>query len=210
MQVCKHVYSFTPIYAENAPARLSPLQFILGVAVKVARLFRWLGHFLCVFSVWFFLIPFVTHLVWDLAFVRSFDQAWSLFQSYTSIIVILWHFAHGILLSLGIACFFLGFSYLKVVLVQRWRRGGRLADRVPLANGNVEDGVGRQGIRRVVYVIGRYVGFLTAWWEVLVARVLADAGIVENPNIVENPALNEVVQMRFPFLPFDENAFMVS
>ncbi|CAF2132945.1 unnamed protein product [Brassica napus] len=57
-EVCKHSFSFSPLYAENAPTRLPFHEFAVGVAMKAcnSRLPR-LSFVLCV---WLLTVPFVT------------------------------------------------------------------------------------------------------------------------------------------------------
>ncbi|CAN7119990.1 unnamed protein product [Brassica rapa subsp. narinosa] len=57
-EVCKHSFSFSPLYAENAPTRLPFHEFVVGVAMKAcnSRLPR-LSFVLCV---WLLAVPFVT------------------------------------------------------------------------------------------------------------------------------------------------------
>lgn len=206
MQVCKHAFSFAPIYAENAPARLPPQEFALGIAVKVFRLLGLLKRFAYLCFVWLLVVPFITHWLWELSFIRSFGQVPSVFLSHLTGSVIFADCVHGFVLSLGIAYIFLGVTSIKIVLLQEARGAPALANRlvVLVPDGNQQDAGGGHGIFRVLNVIKRHVLFLIGWWEVLLARFSAQIGIAEIAP------LNELVDMRAPFFVYDETAFVVS
>ncbi|KAK1577085.1 hypothetical protein Q3G72_018881 [Acer saccharum] len=97
--VCKHAFSFYPVYAENAPARLPFQEFIVGMAMKACHVLQFYLRLSFVLSVWLLLIPFITFWIWRLAFVRSFREAQILFLSHISTTVILTDCLHGFLLS---------------------------------------------------------------------------------------------------------------
>lgn len=204
LQVCKHKFSFAPIYAENAPARLSPQEFVLGIAVKVFRLLRLLQRFVYLCFVWLLVIPFVTHWVWELSFIKSFGEAQSVFLSHLNASVIFTDCVHGFVLSLGIAYIFLGVSFMKFILLQEPGAAQVLANRFFVPNRDMEDGDIRWGLTRVLHSIKRNIIFLIGWWEVLLARFSAHVGIAEIAPF------NELVNMRAPFFVYDEPAFMVS
>lgn len=77
-QVCKHRFSFTPLYDEKAPTRLPLKEFVVGAAMKVWRCCRVPHVFLLLgllLSVWLVTLSFITFWTWRLAFVRSFGEA---------------------------------------------------------------------------------------------------------------------------------------
>ncbi|CAA7029355.1 unnamed protein product [Microthlaspi erraticum] len=158
ISVCKHPFSLSPVYAENAPARLPLHEFVVGVAIK-ARRSRTLHFSLRLsfaLSVWLPAIPFITFWIWRLAFVRSFGEAQRLFLRHISTTAILTDCFHGVLLSACLICIFMGatslldhFTDLLELGRQEERedeeeRNGVPAARRPAAEGNGGDG-GDQG-----------------------------------------------------------------
>lgn len=204
MQVCKHEFSYAPVYAQNAPARLSPKEFVLGLAAKVFRLLGILQHFGYLLFVWLLAIPLVTHWLWEFSFFKGFTEARSLFMSHLTFTAIFADCMHGFLLSLGMAYIFLGITFLRAIFLQE--QGGRpgFVNRDGNANENGENAGGRQGIAKILQIIQRRVVALFDWWRMLVVRIMVCFGIVE----VE--LLNELVNRLATIFPFNENAFAVS
>ncbi|CAN7015799.1 unnamed protein product [Brassica rapa subsp. trilocularis] len=100
-EVCKHSFSFSPLYAENAPTRLPFHEFVVGVAMKAcnSRLPR-LSFVLCV---WLLTVPLVTFWMWRLSFLRFFgEEAQRLFLSHVSTTVVLIDSLLGFILSASI------------------------------------------------------------------------------------------------------------
>ncbi|KAG2244611.1 hypothetical protein Bca52824_093538 [Brassica carinata] len=112
-QVCKHPFSFSPVYAENAPTRLPFQEFVVGIAMKACHVLQFFLRLSFVLSVWLLTIPFITFWIWRLAFVRSFGEAQRLFLSHISTTVILTDCLHGFLLSASIVFIFLGATSLR-------------------------------------------------------------------------------------------------
>ncbi|KAL5556960.1 hypothetical protein UlMin_039196 [Ulmus minor] len=202
-EVCKYEFSFVPVYANNAPARLPPKEFVLGLAAKVFRLLGLLQHFAYFLFVWLFVIPFITHWFWELAFFKSFGEAQSLFLSHLTVTTILADCLHGFLLSLGIAYIFLGVTFIRVIVPREPRGAPGLVNIGVAANENEGNAGGMQGIAHIFQIIKRNAVLLADWWKVSIARVMVRIGIVEIA------ALNELVDMRAPLFPFDENAVAV-
>ncbi|EXC24727.1 E3 ubiquitin-protein ligase MARCH6 [Morus notabilis] len=201
-EVCKHEFVYAPIYATNPPARLSPWEFVLGLAAIVFWLFRILQHFVYLFLVWLVVIPFVTHWIWEFSFCKGFGEAQSLFISHLYATAIFKDCLYGFFLSLGMAYVFLGITFIRVVLRLDPRGDFGLANRIFAANENGENVGGRQGIAKVLLTIKRSLEFLANWWRISVVRIMDYLGIVENE------LLNELVNLPAPFFPFDENAFV--
>lgn len=179
---------------------------MLGIAVKVFRLLGLLKRFAYLCFVWLLLIPFITHWVWELSFIRSFTQVHSVFLSHLTGSIVFADCVHGFVLSLGIAYIFLGVTSIKVILLQEARGAPALANRlvVLVPDGNVQDAGGRRGIFRVLHIIKRNILFLFGWWEVLLARFSAQIGIAEFAPF------NGLVDMQAPFFVYDKTAFVVS
>lgn len=177
----------------NAPVKLPPQEFVLGLASKVLRLFRVLQHFVYLFFVWLLVIPFVTHWIWEFSFFKGFSELQSLFMSRLTVAAIFADCVHGFLLSLGMAYIFLGVAFIRVCFLQEPRGARGLA-----GEENGENAGRRQGVLRF---IKRIVAFLADWWKRSVARIMIYLGIVEFVP------LNEHLNLQ---VPFDENAFAVS
>uniref|UniRef100_A0A0D6QUN6 RING-type E3 ubiquitin transferase n=1 Tax=Araucaria cunninghamii TaxID=56994 RepID=A0A0D6QUN6_ARACU len=117
-EVCKHAFSFSPVYAENAPARLPFTEVLVGTSMKALRGLHFFFRLSFVLSVWLLLIPFVTFWFWRLSFVRSFMEARKLFLSRVSTnhiypALFLTDCLHGFLLSAGIVFIFLGATSMR-------------------------------------------------------------------------------------------------
>ena len=111
LQVCRHMFLFSPIYAEDAPARLPLREFITVITFKVFDVLQIFLHSAFSFSVYFLLISFGTYWIWQLAFVRSLSEAQKLFSSHISTKTIVTNCFHG---YLGIIKFvFHGFTFFK-------------------------------------------------------------------------------------------------
>ena len=204
MQVCKHEFSYAPIYAQNAPARLSPKEFVLGLAAKVFHLLGILQHFGYLFFVWLLAIPLVTHWFWEFSFFKGFSEARRLFMSHLTFTSILGDCMHGFLLSLGVAYIFLGITFVRAMFQQEQGRAPGFGNRVVNENDNGDNAGGRQGIAKILQIIQRNVVYLFEWWRVMAVRIMVCFGIVE----VEH--LNDLVIRQAAFFPFNENSFAVS
>lgn len=188
----------------NAPARLPPWEFVLGLAAKVLWLLGVFQSFAYHFLVWLVVVPFITHWIWEFCFFKGFSEAQSLFMSHLNATTIFTDCLHGFFLSLGMAYVFLGITFIRVVLPLDPRGALGLANGNFAANENGENVGGRQGIARVLQTIKRSLVFLANWWKISVARIMVYLGIVENA------VLNELLNVQAPFFLFKENAFVVS
>ncbi|KAL2642943.1 hypothetical protein R1flu_010530 [Riccia fluitans] len=112
-EVCKHAFSFSPVYAENAPSRLPFQELLIGLVMKAARGARFFCRLAFVLSVWLLFIPFTTFWIWRFTFVRSFSEAHKLFISRFTPGLLLTDCLHGFLLSAGIVFIFLGATSLR-------------------------------------------------------------------------------------------------
>lgn len=234
MQVCKHSFSFSPVYAENAPARLPFLEFVVGMGMKACHVLQFFLRLSFVLSVWLLIIPFITFWIWRLAFVKSFSEAQRLFLSHISTTVILTDCLHGFLLSASIVFIFLGatslrdyFRHLRELGGQdadredeAERNGARPARRPPGANRNVpvdangEDAAGGQGIAGAGQIIRRNAENVAARWEIQAARLEAHVEQMfdglDDADGAEDVPFDELVGMQGPVFHLVENAFTVS
>ncbi|WRX13236.1 zinc finger protein [Theobroma cacao] len=233
-EVCKHAFSFSPVYAENAPARLPFQEFIVGMAMKACHVLQFFLRLSFVLSVWLLIIPFITFWIWRLAFVRSFGEAQRLFLSHISTTIILTDCLHGFLLSASIVFIFLGatslrdyFRHLRELGGQEAERedegdrnGARAARRPPgqanrnfAGDGNGEDAGGVQGIGGAGQMIRRNAENVAARWEIQAARLEAHVEQMfdglDDADGAEDVPFDELVGMQGPVFHLVENAFTV-
>ncbi|XP_057963667.1 probable E3 ubiquitin ligase SUD1 isoform X2 [Malania oleifera] len=233
-EVCKHAFSFSPVYAENAPARLPFQEFVVGMAMKACHVLQFFLRLSFVLSVWLLIIPFITFWIWRLAFVRSFSEAQRLFLSHISTTVILIDCLHGFLLSASIVFIFLGatslrdyFRHLREIGGQdaeredEGDRNGPRAPRRPLGqgnrnfagDGNAEDAGGAQGIAGAGQIIRRNAENVAARWEMQAARLEAHVEQMfdglDDADGAEDVPFDELVGMQGPVFHLVENAFTV-
>lgn len=112
-EVCKHPFSFSPVYAENAPSRLPFQELVLGAALKAGRGLRFSMRLFLVLSVWLLFIPFTTCWLWRLTFVRTFQEAQNLVSVRFTPVLLLTDCVYGSFLSAGIVFVFLCVSSLR-------------------------------------------------------------------------------------------------
>lgn len=234
MQVCKHAFSFSPVYAENAPARLPFQEFIVGMAMKACHVLQFFLRLSFVLSVWLLIIPFITFWIWRLAFVRSFGEAQRLFLSHISTTVILTDCLHGFLLSASIVFIFLGATSLRDYFRHLRELGGQDADREDegdrnavqarrppgqanrnfAGEGNGEDANGAQGIAGAGQIVRRNAENAAARWEMQAAHLEAHVEQMfdglDDADGAEDVPFDELVGMQGPVFHLVENAFTVS
>ncbi|KAL3843909.1 hypothetical protein ACJIZ3_001312 [Penstemon smallii] len=233
-EVCKHPFSFSPVYAENAPTRLPFQEFVVGIAMKACHVMQFFLRLSFVLSVWLLIIPFITFWIWRLAFVRSFIEAQRLFLSHLSTTFILTDCLHGFLLSASIVFIFLGATSLRDYFrhlrelggqdVDREdegdRNGARAARRIAAqanrniaVDGNGEDAGGAQGIAGAGQMIRRNAENVAARWEMQAARLEAHVEQMfdglDDADGAEDVPFDELVGMQGPVFHLVENAFTV-
>lgn len=234
-QVCKYAFSFSPVYAENAPARLPFQEFVVGMALKTCHILQFFLRLSFVLSVWLLIIPFITFWIWRLAFVRSFGEAQRLFLSHITTTVILTDCLHGFLLSASIVFIFLGatslrdyFRHLRELGGQDAERedegdrnGARAARRPPgqanrnfAGEANAEDAGGGQGVAGAGQIIRRNAENVAVRWEMQAARLEAHVEQIfdglDDADGAEDVPFDELVGMQGPVFHLVENAFTVS
>ncbi|CAH1420343.1 unnamed protein product [Lactuca virosa] len=229
-EVCKHPFSFSPVYAENTPTRLPFQEFVIGMAMKACHVLQFFLRLTFVLSVWLLTIPFITFWIWRLSFVRSFGEAQRLFLNHISTTIILTDCLHGFLLSASIVFIFLGatslrdyFRHLRELGGQDEdegdRNGARVARRQPpqanrnlIGDGNGEDG-GGQGIAGAGQIIRRNAENVAARWEMQAARLEAHVEQMfdglDDGDGAEDVPFDELVGMQGPVFHLVENAFTV-
>lgn len=233
-EVCKHAFSFSPVYAENAPARLPFQEFVVGMAMKACHVLQFFLRLSFVLSVWLLIIPFITFWIWRLAFVRSFGEAHRLFLGHLSTTIILTDCLHGFLLSASIVFIFLGATSLRDYFRHLRELGGQEADREDdgdrnaaraprraaapanrnfAADGNEEDANGAQGIAGAGQIIRRNAENVAARWEMQAARLEAHVEQMfdglDDADGAEDVPFDELVGMQGPVFHLVENAFTV-
>ncbi|KAL0020826.1 hypothetical protein WJX79_004115 [Trebouxia sp. C0005] len=80
-EVCKHKFSFTPLYAPDAPSHLPWLELLWGLATKGARGVCTGSRVALVVFVWLSVVPLSTCWLWRLGFTRSLTEALDTVQS---------------------------------------------------------------------------------------------------------------------------------
>ncbi|GMP38355.1 hypothetical protein CsSME_00009632 [Camellia sinensis var. sinensis] len=233
-EVCKHAFSFSPVYADNAPTRLPFQEFVVGMAMKACHVLQFFLRLSFVLSVWLLIIPFITFWIWRLAFVRSFVEAQRLFLSHISTTIILTDCLHGFLLSASIVFIFLGATSLRDYFRHLREIGGQDADREDEADrngaraarrppgqanrnfardGNGEDAGGVQGIAGAGQIIRRNAENVAARWEIQAARLEAQVEQMfdglDDADGAEDVPFDELVGMQGPVFHLVENAFTV-
>lgn len=74
MQLCKHEFVFTPVYAKDAPTRLPWAELVAGLIKRAVGGVKVAHRVWVVACVWLIAVPWITCLAWRLAFLRSFDE----------------------------------------------------------------------------------------------------------------------------------------
>ncbi|KAF9601697.1 hypothetical protein IFM89_022117 [Coptis chinensis] len=226
-EVCKHPFSFSPVYAENAPTRLPFQEFLVGMGMKGCRVLQFILRLAFVLSVWLLIIPFITFWIWRLSFVRSFSEAHRLFLSHVSTTVILTDCLHGFLLSASIVFIFLGATSLRDYFRHLREIGGggqdverddgaRAARRPPVVANrmdDVENVGGGQGIVGAGEMIRRNAENVAARLEMQAARLEAQVEQMfdglDDVDGAEDVPFDELVGMQGPVFHLVENAFTV-
>ncbi|KAF3327808.1 hypothetical protein FCM35_KLT06414 [Carex littledalei] len=70
-EVCRHTFSFTPIYAEKTPSRLSLAEQLTWLAAKTWTASKFFTRLALVLFVWFVIVPFVAAHFWDMVFIKT-------------------------------------------------------------------------------------------------------------------------------------------
>ncbi|KAL4581184.1 hypothetical protein LXL04_017394 [Taraxacum kok-saghyz] len=233
-EVCKHPFSFSPVYAENAPTRLPFQELIVGMAMKACHVLQFFLRLTFVLTVWLLIIPFITFWIWRFSFVRSYAEAQGLFISHISTTLILTDCLHGFLLSASIVFIFLGATSLRDYFRhlqeiggegedEGERNGGRVARRQNAQqpgqlNRNVGEGEdggggGGQGIAGAGQMIRRNAENVAARWEMQAARLEAHVEQMfdglDDGDGAEDVPFDELVGMQGPIFHLVENAFTV-
>ncbi|KAI3712263.1 hypothetical protein L1987_70814 [Smallanthus sonchifolius] len=210
-EVCKHPFSFSPVYAENAPAKLPFQEFVVGISLKAGHALQFFLRLTFVISVWLVIIPFITFWIWRFSFVRSFGEAKRLFLSHISTTAILTDCLHGFLLSASIVFIFLGatslrdyFHHLREIGgAEVDRNGARVARRPP--NRNLGENAGN--------IIRRNAEDVAARLEMQAARLEAHVEQIfdglDGGDGAEDVPFDELVGMQGPLFHLVENAFTV-
>ncbi|OVA15638.1 zinc finger protein [Macleaya cordata] len=233
-EVCKHPFSFSPVYAENAPTRLPFAEFVVGITMKACHVLQFFARLAFVLSVWLLIIPFITFWIWRLAFVRSLGEAQGLFLSHISATAILTDCFHGFLLSASIVFIFLGATSLRDYFRHLRELGGHDAERedegdgngaraarrppapanrIHAADGNGEDAGAEQGIAGAGQLIRRNAENVAARLEIQAARLEAHVEQMfdglDDADGAEDVPFDELVGMQGPVFHLVENAFTV-
>ncbi|XP_058081189.1 probable E3 ubiquitin ligase SUD1 [Magnolia sinica] len=234
-EVCKHAFSFSPVYADNAPARLPFQEFVVGMAMKACHVLQFILRLAFVLSVWLLIIPFITFWIWRLTFVRSLGEAQRLFLSHISATLILTDCLHGFLLSASIVFIFLGATSLRDYFRHLRELGGQdaerdddgndrhgaravrrppgAANRIQAGDGHGEDAAGAQGIAGAGQLIRRNAENVAARLEMQAARLEAHVEQMfdglDDADGADDVPFDELVGMQGPVFHLVENAITV-
>lgn len=74
VQLCKHEFVFTPVYAKDAPTRLPWAELVAGLIKRAVGGVKVAHRVWVVACVWLIAVPWITCLAWRLAFLRGFDE----------------------------------------------------------------------------------------------------------------------------------------
>ena len=151
------MFAFSPVYAENAPARLPVRELFLGMTLKALNGTRFFVRLLFVICVWLLLIPFVTLWIWKFTFVRSLVEAKRLFLSRWTLGLLITDCLHGFLLSAGIVFIFLGVTSLREYFRHLREIAGALDGE--REDEGVDRGLGGRAGRRIGQVVAGVRGF---------------------------------------------------
>lgn len=233
LQVCKHAFAFSPVYADNAPVRLPFQEFVFGMTMKAFHVLQFFLRLAFVLSVWLLIIPFITFWIWRLTFVRSLGEAQRLFMSRVTAPLVLTDCLHGFLLSASIVFIFLGATSLRDYFRNlrdlgqdaereddgHERHGARAvrrlpgaANRIPAVDGNADDAGG--GIAGAGQMIRRNAENVAARLEMQAARLEAHVEQMfdglDDADGAEDVPFDELVGMQGPVFHLVENAITVS
>ncbi|KAK9060353.1 hypothetical protein SSX86_021057 [Deinandra increscens subsp. villosa] len=211
-RVCKHPFSFSPVYAENAPAKLPFQEFVVGISLKAYHALQFVLRLTFVLSVWLVIIPLITFWIWRFSFVRSFGEAQRLFLSHISTTFVLTDCLHGFLLSASIVFIFLGatslrdyFHHLRDIGPPEGDRNGAHVARRPPNRNLVGENAGN--------IIRRNAEDVAARLEMQAARLEAHVEQIfdglDGGDGAEDVPFDELVGMQGPLFHLVENAFTV-
>lgn len=112
VQVCKHPFTFSPVYAPDAPSRLPLWELLKGLVSKVTRGSRIVARLNLVLTVWLVIVPYATSWLWRLAFAKTWSMQEDLLPQLAPL-QLLSDCLFGSFLSAGIVFTFLGATAIK-------------------------------------------------------------------------------------------------
>ncbi|XP_071688967.1 uncharacterized protein [Rutidosis leptorrhynchoides] len=104
-EICKHPFSFSPLYAENTPAKLPYNELVIGMSMKLYHVLLFVLRVTLTLWAWLVIVPLLTFYFWRLSFATSINQ---LLTSYYFCNAFLTNCVHGFLLSASIICISFG------------------------------------------------------------------------------------------------------
>lgn len=88
LQVCRHTFSFSHIYADHTPVRIPFYEIVTWGATKVPSLLLFFLRLACVIFVWFIIVPFTTRRVWRMTLtIKTLAEGWDFLFDYSFTIV---------------------------------------------------------------------------------------------------------------------------
>jgi hypothetical protein len=222
LQVCKHPFTFSPVYAPDAPSRLPPWELVKGLVYKVTRGGRVLARLNLVLTVWLMIVPYATSWLWRLAFAKTWSMQERLLPQLAPL-QLLSDCLFGSFLSAGIVFTFLGATAIKEYVrqlqepvpdgnVQAANQGGLVGDFIVGLRDGQEDAAQQLGGGHVPGGDAAQEGPPGEGLQILGAAAAGDAqagGVLEVDNLGQEVPFEELIGMQGPVLNLLENAITV-
>mmetsp|Transcript_44216 Transcript_44216/g.84534 ORF Transcript_44216/g.84534 Transcript_44216/m.84534 type:complete len:1376 (+) Transcript_44216:118-4245(+) len=131
-EVCKHTFSFRPVYAPGVPAWLPPAELAAGLASKARRSAAFMARLSLVVTVWL-VVPLLTCWLWRLCFLRSLSQGMEVIQSRLAPQQLVTDCVYGSVLSgIFVFVFFAAISLREMHLNHLWQENDQDPARMPM------------------------------------------------------------------------------
>ncbi|KAK9904177.1 hypothetical protein WJX75_006045 [Coccomyxa subellipsoidea] len=119
-ELCQHPFSFTKLYASDAPSKLPLREFLWGLVVKGSRSLRFGIRVLIVCVTWLCIAPTLTCWLWRISFMRSFAQGAATIAQRFEPVLVLADCIQGLVISCCLICAVLFFSAAWDYMLQYW------------------------------------------------------------------------------------------
>ncbi|XP_019056949.1 PREDICTED: probable E3 ubiquitin ligase SUD1 isoform X1 [Tarenaya hassleriana] len=193
-EICRHRFSFAPVYLDNAPNRLTLTEFMIGLGTRVFNLVKpWVLFFLA----WFVVIPLSTYWIIRLALGKAAtDKTERYFMTKLSVPWIASASVLGGCYCSWIALLMVGISIVRASTV--WL-DGILA---PLPAEIIIQIQGLVGVPETIF--WRHTRILCDWWYQFI-----DLPLGPQAAFVRNAPLHEFEAIRRFLFFLDDNVFVV-
>ncbi|CAL8470841.1 g10383 [Coccomyxa elongata] len=119
-ELCQHPFSFTKLYASDAPSKLPLREFFWGLVVKGSRSLRFGIRVLIVLVTWLCIAPTLTCWLWRVSFMRSFAQGAATIVQRFEPVLVLADCIQGLVISCCLICAVLFCSAAWDYMLQYW------------------------------------------------------------------------------------------